>query len=149
MQPLWCYLDPMNKELILPRIGQARNDLQYRLRTMINSGVKIAFGSDWPVTSEIPLRGLGVPVHRLDPDANAGLGWNLSEAITVDESLVFYTKNVAYQMFRENERGELDVGMTADFITLDRNLLEINPQEISAVSIKALYQNGALVGASS
>jgi len=149
MQPLWCYLDPMNKELILPRIGQARNDLQYRLRTMINSGVKLAFGSDWPVTSEIPLRGLGVPIHRLDPDAHAEQGWNPSEAITVNESLVFYTKNVAYQMFREKERGELEAGMKADFLVLDRNLLEINPHEISTVVIKALYQNGKLVGASS
>lgn len=149
MQPLWCYLDPMNKELILPRIGQVRNDLQYRLRTMLNSGVKIAFGSDWPVTSEIPLRGLGVPVHRKDPDIHAGWGWNLSEAISVDESLVLYTKNVAFQMFRESERGELEVGMAADFITLDRNLLEINPQEISTVGIKALYHNGNLVGVSS
>jgi predicted amidohydrolase YtcJ len=84
----------------------------------------------------------------LDPDTHAGQGWNLSEAISVDESLVFYTKNVAYQMFRENERGELEVGMAADFVTLDRNLLEINPQEISMVDIKALYHNGNLVGVS-
>ena len=54
IQPLWCYLDPMNKELILPRIGDSRNNQQYRLRTMLKHGTKIAFGSDWPVTSEIP-----------------------------------------------------------------------------------------------
>ena len=142
IQPLWCYMDPMNKELILPRIGSARNDSQYRLRTLIDSGATIAFGSDWPVTSEVPLRALGVPVNRLAPGAKDAEGWNIAEAITVDESLTFYTKNAAYQMFREHERGSLEAGMKADFIVLEKNLFEIDPSEVSSVVINALYQNG-------
>lgn len=145
IQPLWCYLDPMNKELILPRIGESRNNLQYRLRTMIDSGVFIAFGSDWPVTSEDPLRGLAVPVNRLSPGTENEGGWNTSEAITMDESLTFYTKNVAHQMFRENERGGLEVGMKADFIVLENNLLQVDPKDVPSVSIKALYRNGSPV----
>ena len=142
IQPLWCYMDPMNKELILPRIGSARNDSQYRLRTLIDSGAMIAFGSDWPVTSEVPLRALGVPVNRLAPGAKDAEGWNIAEAITVDESLTFYTKNAAYQMFREHERGSLEAGMKADFIVLEKNLFAIDPSEVSSVAIHALYQNG-------
>lgn len=142
IQPLWCYLDPMNKALILPRIGSARNDSQYRLRTLIDSGATIAFGSDWPVTSEVPLRALGVPVNRLAPGSKDADGWNIGEAITVDESLTFYTKNAAYQMFREHERGSLQAGMKADFIVLEKNLFEIDPSEVSEVAIHALYQNG-------
>lgn len=145
IQPLWCYLDPMNKELILPRIGQSRNNLQYRLRTMIDNGVFIAFGSDWPVTSEDPLRGLAVPVNRLSPGAANEDGWNTSEAITMDESLSFYTKNVAHQMFRENERGGLEAGMKADFIVLESDLLQVDPKDVPSVSIKALYRNGSPV----
>ena len=142
IQPLWCYLDPMNKELILPRIGRKRNDSQYRLRTLIDSGATIAFGSDWPVTSEIPLRALGVPVNRLAPGVKDGDGWNIAEAITLEESLTFYTKSAAYQMFRELERGELKIGLKADFIVLDKNLLDIEPWQVSTVGIKALYKNG-------
>jgi len=142
IQPLWCYLDPMNKELILPRIGQDRNDRQYRLRTLIESGSMIAFGSDWPVTTEVPLLGLGVPVNRLKPGEQNAVGWNTSEAITMEEALTFYTKNVAYQMFRENERGQLDVGMKADFIVLNKNPLTTDPSQVSNIEIQALYQNG-------
>ena len=142
IQPLWCYMDPMNKELILPRIGSARNDLQYRLRTLIDSGATIAFGSDWPVTSEVPLRALGVPVNRLAPGAKDADGWNIDEAITLEESLTFYTKNAAYQMFREHERGSLQAGMKADFLVLEKNLFEIDPSEVSSLAIHALYQNG-------
>jgi hypothetical protein len=58
------YLDLMNKVLIEPRIGSERNNRQYKIRDVINSGAHISFGSDWPVTSQVPLRGLAVPVHR-------------------------------------------------------------------------------------
>lgn len=142
IQPLWCYLDAMNKDLILPRIGQQRNDAQYRLRTLIDNGATIAFGSDWPVTSEIPLRAIGVPVNRLAPGIKDAAGWSTTQAITLAESLTFYTKNSAYQMFREHERGTLQVGMSADFIVLAKNIFELDPSEISSVAITALYQNG-------
>jgi predicted amidohydrolase YtcJ len=133
IQPLWCYLDPMNKELIAPRIGQARNDRQYRLRTMIDAGATVAFGSDWPVTSHVPLEALHVPVTRTSPAASLTQAWNIVEAITENEALTFYTKNVAYQMFREDERGSLEVGKSADFLVLD------------ATSILAICSHGELL----
>ena len=145
IQPLWCYLDPMNKELILPRIGQSRNDRQYRLRTLLRNGATIAFGSDWPVTSEIPLRALAVPVHRTNPTQPSGQGWNIAESITMEESLTCYTANVAYQLFRENERGSLKVGMVADFVVLDRNPLKTAPEEVASIAITDVYQKGIKV----
>lgn len=145
IQPLWCHMDPMNKDLILPRIGAIRNDLQYRLRTLIDSGALIAFGSDWPVTSEIPLQALSVPVNRLAPGSSNERGWNINEAITIEESLTFYTKNPAYQMFRDEERGSLAPGKKADFIALSKNLFAIEPSEIASVDINAVYQNGAKI----
>jgi predicted amidohydrolase YtcJ len=142
IQPLWCYLDPMNKELILPRIGKVRNDSQYRLRSLIESGATIAFGSDWPVTSQIPLLALAVPVNRLQPGEKSGGNWNISEAITMEESLTFYTKNVAYQLFREQERGALEIGMKADFLVLSENPLTIDPSEVIEIVIKSIFQDG-------
>lgn len=138
MQPLWMYLDSMNKELILPRIGSARNNQQYQLRSLIDSGAHIAFGSDWPVTSEVPLEALYVPVHRaLSADGNP---WSQQEAITLEESLTCYTSAVAYQNFRENELGTLAPGYLADFVLLDRNPFSApNPQ------IRAVFKAGKLV----
>ncbi|MEI7540406.1 MAG: amidohydrolase family protein, partial [Actinomycetes bacterium] len=132
IQPLWCYLDPMNKELIAPRIGQERNNLQYRLRSLIKAGAMIAFGSDWPVTSHVPMQALNVPVTRTNPAAGSNDAWNIEEAITKEESLTFYTKNAAYQMFRENERGVLEAGKTADFIVL-------RDDEIEAIYVAGLH----------
>ena len=118
IQPLWCYLDPMNKELIEPRIGHERNNLQYRLRTLLDNQATVAFGSDWPVTSHVPLEAINVPVLRKYTAESESEPWVQSEAITFDESLTAYTVNAAYQMFREEERGTLAAGKRADFIVL-------------------------------
>ena len=119
IQPLWCYLDPMNKELIAPRIGNERNNQQYRLRSMVKAGAMIAFGSDWPVTSHIPLQAISVPVTRTNAADGVTEPWVIEQALTMDESLTFYTKNAAYQLFRENEFGALEVGKRAAFLVLD------------------------------
>jgi predicted amidohydrolase YtcJ len=138
MQPLWMYLDPMNKELILPRIGEERNNAQYQLRTLVDSGAMIAFGSDWPVTSEVPLDALFVPVDRKGP--SGGEAWSPEEAITIEESLEFYTTNVAFQNFREKQLGKLEVGFKADFI-----LLNASPFETQKLAIESVYKDGKLV----
>jgi predicted amidohydrolase YtcJ len=119
IQPLWCYLDPMNKELIAPRIGNERNNQQYRLRSMVNAGAMIAFGSDWPVTSHIPMQAISVPVTRTNAADGVTEPWVIEQALTMDESLTFYTKNAAYQLFREKEFGALEVGKRAAFLVLD------------------------------
>ena len=119
IQPLWCYLDPMNKELIAPRIGNERNNQQYRLRSMVKAGAMIAFGSDWPVTSHIPMQAISVPVTRTNAADGVTNPWVIEQALTMDESLSFYTKNAAYQLFRENEFGALEVGKRAAFLVLD------------------------------
>jgi len=119
IQPLWCYLDPMNKELIAPRIGNERNNQQYRLRSMVKAGAMIAFGSDWPVTSHIPMQAISVPVTRTNAADGVTEPWVIEQALTMDESLSFYTKNAAYQLFREKEFGALEVGKRAAFLVLD------------------------------
>ena len=119
IQPLWCYLDPMNKELIAPRIGNERNNQQYRLRSMVKAGAMIAFGSDWPVTSHIPMQAISVPVTRTNAADGITEPWVIEQALTMDESLSFYTKNAAHQLFRENEFGALEVGKRAAFLVLD------------------------------
>jgi predicted amidohydrolase YtcJ len=132
----------MNKELILPRLGQERNNRQYPLRTMLDAGVMISYGSDWPVTSHVPLQAIAVPVHRQSPDGFPAEGWSKHEAITIEESMTFYTRNVAFQTFREESLGRLEVGMRADFVILDRNPLTAPVNQIRELEILALYRKG-------
>ncbi len=136
-QPLWSYLDPMNKELIEPRIGSERNNRQYQLRTLLDLETRISFGSDWPVTSHKPLDAIFIPVLRKVPGA-PGEAWNINEVITLEESLTSYTANSAYQLFSEEEMGKLEPGMRANFVILDKNPFETHRVEIKSVWIDGL-----------
>ena len=141
-QPLWMYLDPMNKELIAPRIGDERNNRQYPLATMAKTGVRISYGSDWPVTSYLPLLALGVPTHRQSPDGTQSQPWSPKESVSVEESLRNYTENVAFQMFRDESVGKLEVGFQADLVVLRHNPLRAAPSEISSIQVLATYKSG-------
>jgi predicted amidohydrolase YtcJ len=144
-QPLWTYLDPMNKELILPRIGRTRNNQQYQLRKVIDSGARISFGSDWPITDFTPLVALAVPVHRQSPDQQPPQGWSIEQAISIEEAMHFYTAAVAYQLFREADYGTLEVGKVADFVILDRNPIQTKPHEVRDIKVLATYRKGKKV----
>ena len=144
-QPLWMYLDPMNKELIAPRIGDERNNRQYQLASMVKSGARISYGSDWPVTSYLPLLALAVPTHRQSPDRAPASGWSPQESVSVEESLSFYTEGVAYQGFNEKCFGQIAVGMQADLVILEENPLEVAPHDVAGIKIRAVYKSGVAV----
>ena len=144
-QPLWMYLDPMNKELIAPRIGDERNSRQYQLASMVKSGARISYGSDWPVTTYIPLAALAVPTHRQSPEHLPALGWSPQESISVEESLSFYTEGVAYQGFNEKRFGQIAVGMQADLMILATNPMEVAPHDVAGIKIRAVYKSGVAV----
>ena len=142
-QPLWMYLDSMNKELIGPRIGEARNNRQYQVRKIIDSGAHISFGSDWPVTSENPLLGVAVPVHRQALESSRS--WAPKQRITLLEAITAYTLGVAYQFGLENELGSLEIGKRADFVVLNANPFKIPIHEIKNIKVIAVYKQGKKV----
>lgn len=140
-QPLWSYLDPMNKELIAPRIGELRNNNQYQLASMVKTGARISYGSDWPVTSQIPLMALGVPTHRQPPTGDSA-PWSPEESISVEESLSFYTYGAAYQNYDDERCGQLKLGMAANLLHLEHNPLDIDPLKIPSIRIINTYKDG-------
>jgi predicted amidohydrolase YtcJ len=144
-QPLWTYLDPMNKELIAPRLGDVRNAQQYQLASMVKSGARISYGSDWPVTSYVPLLALAVPTHRQSPERYPAEGWSPQEAISVEESLSFYTAGVAYQSFNEKRFGQIAVGMQADLMHLAANPMDVAPHDVAGIKILGVYKSGVRV----
>lgn len=131
IQPLWTYLDPMNAQLIEPRIGLDRNNLQYQLNSLQKSGARISYGSDWPVTSHIPLEALAVPTHRSALGNNQP--WSPQESITIEDSLVHYTEDAAYSNFWN--KGVIQAGADADFVLLSQNPLKIELEKIPQIKI--------------
>ncbi|PXX04288.1 hypothetical protein C8E89_12027 [Mycolicibacterium moriokaense] len=132
MQPLWAQLDPLMVELTIPRLGDQRGAQQYRMHSLDESGAPLAFGSDWPVSSGRPLKGIAVAVSRG--------GWTPHEIMSVERALSAYTAGVARQAFAEKQWGTIEPGSEADFVWLDRDP-RYTP-DLDAVRVVGTYLRG-------
>jgi predicted amidohydrolase YtcJ len=141
LEPLWAQRDALMEELTAPRLGAARTEWQYPMGSLLRSGARISFGSDWPVSSLVPLEGIRVAVTRTTPDGRPPGGWLPEQRLTVEEALTAYTAGVAYQSF-EDDRGVLDVGARADVVVLDRDVLAGPPDAIGEAQVLAVWCAG-------
>jgi predicted amidohydrolase YtcJ len=141
-EPFWTKLDPMQMVLSVPRIGEDRASRQYQMRSILDLGIPLSFGSDWPVTSEVPFEGLAVAVHRQMPDRTPPGGWIPEEKISPQEALQAYTSGVAYQAFCEDKQGKLLPGFYADFIVIPSDPRLMDPHDMGKIEITATYRKG-------
>ena len=110
------------------------------MASLQKSGARISYGSDWPVTSHLPLRALAVPTHRSAPGSS--LTWSPQESISLEDSLVHYTHDAAYSNFWN--KGVIAVGADADFVVLDQKPLDIAPKKVSEIKVLQVYLRGVL-----
>lgn len=143
VQPLWACLDDQMIDLTLPFVGAEARERQYVFRSLLDSGARLAFGSDWPVTSPDPLQGIHVAVNRVPP--GGGREPLLpAQRLTVVEAIDAYTRGSAYVSRREASTGSLDIGMAADLAVIDADVLSIDPREIGSVRVTRTYAHGRL-----
>jgi predicted amidohydrolase YtcJ len=114
----------------------------YAFRSLLDTGARVSFGSDWFVAPPAPLEGIYAAVTRRTLDDRNPNGWVPEQKITVEEAVRAYTRTAAYASFDENLKGSLAVGKLADFIVLDRNIFEIAPEEIRDVRVKMTFVGG-------
>ncbi|MDR7867820.1 MAG: amidohydrolase [Sporomusaceae bacterium] len=124
------------------RIGPERAKYAYPFRSLIDAGVRLAFGSDWPVASLNPLEGIQAAVTR---KLDGGQSWHPEQKITVAEAVNAYTANAAYAEFAEREKGVLSPGMLADFVVLSQDIFAIPPEEIAAAKVVCTVCGGRVV----
>lgn len=142
MQPLWAQMDALMTVLTIPRLGAERTDRQYQLRTLAESGARLALGSDWPVSSGAPLDGIAIGVSRQTVDGDPVGGWTPHEILPIELALSAYTAGVAYQAFAENDWGRVAVGANADLVWLERDPRTTPPSELPALPVHATYLDG-------
>ena len=144
-QPLWAQRDEMVIDLIEPRIGLERTRWVYPIGGIVKAGGRIAFGSDWGVSSMNPLEGIQVAVTRRGLTAGPGEPFYSEELVDLASAIAAYTIDTAYLNFQEQETGSIEVGKYADLVVLDRNLFEMQPHEIHQANVLLTLLEGETV----
>ncbi|MFE0171993.1 amidohydrolase [Streptomyces sp. NPDC059002] len=141
-EPLWAQPDPLQTELSIPRIGAERAALQYPMGRLAGDGVRLSFGSDWPVSSHVPLEGIQVAVTRRTFTGEPTEGWLPHQRLTVEQALTAATAGVAHQAGAD-DRLTLTVGAPADLVLLSADPRAADPMEIRHARVLGTWLGGS------
>jgi len=142
MQPTHQTSDRLMAE---KRLGPNRLAGAYAWQTVLKSGARLAFGSDFPVESPNPFPGLSAGVSRQDVEGQPPSGWIPSERLTLAQALDAFTRGAAYAGFAEDRFGALEPGKWADFIIVDRDPTKVDARSLAKTEVLETWMAGKKV----
>ena len=142
MQPTHQTSDRLMAEA---RLGKARLGGAYAWQSVLKSGARLAFGSDFPVESPNPFPGLAAAVSRQDMQGQPPGGWLPAERVTFAQALSGFTRDAAYAGFSEDRIGSLEPGKWADFFLVDRDVSTADAQALARTQVLETWVSGKKV----
>ncbi|MGH8623318.1 MAG: amidohydrolase family protein, partial [Burkholderiales bacterium] len=127
------------------RLGATRVRGAYAWRSLLNTGVVIPNGSDFPVEAVNPLVSFHAFVTRQDAENYPPDGWYPAQRTTRDEALLSMTLWPAHAAFMEAESGSLSPGKFADFVVLDRDIMTCAVEDILKTNVVMTVLGGQFV----
>jgi len=116
-----------------------RSDQLYSFGSWQRAGITVAGSSDAPVITADPRLGLRDAMLRR---TGGGRVLGPAERLTAREALALYTTRAAFAARREDEIGSLAPGKRADFVVLDANPLDADPEHIPGIGVLATVLGG-------
>jgi hypothetical protein len=142
MQPVHQTSDRLMAEA---RLGPDRLGGAYAWRTIVQSGGRLAFGSDAPVESPDPFAGWATAFTREDAQGQPFGGWRAQERVSREEALAGFTADAAYAGFADGRFGKLVVGERADFVIIDRDPMLVSAGDLRAARVLETWIGGERV----
>jgi hypothetical protein len=127
------------------RIGPERAKTTYAFRSFLNHGVRVAFGTDWPVAPLDPLQTIYAAVTRATLDGKHPDGWVPAQKVTVAEAIEAYTLGAAYAEFTEQDKGSVTTGKLADLVMLSGDPFRAAPESIRSLKVVTTIVGGKVV----
>lgn len=124
------------------RLGPVRIGGAYAWQRMQANGVKLALGSDFPVESVDPRRGLHAAVTRQDAHGHPAGGWRAAERLGAAEALRGFTADAAWAAHDERDVGRLAPGFRADFVVLDEDPLAVPGEQLDDLHVRSTWVDG-------
>jgi hypothetical protein len=112
---------------------------------MLDAGVPLAFGTDWPIAPLNPLLGIWAAVTRQTLDHKHPEGWIPEQRVTLGEALRAYTQASAYAEFQEKVKGTIAPEMLADMVVLSADLFSVPANQIKDERVILTIVGGKVV----
>jgi hypothetical protein len=125
----------------------ARGRYGHAWRSIQDAGIRLAFGSDAPVSDPNPFWGIHAAVTRRRRDGTPPGGWHPEQRLTVAEAVWAYTFGPALAAGLERDLGSISPGKLADLVVLDQDLFAVDPMELSGVRPVLTLFHGRVVHA--
>ncbi len=125
-------------------VGTQRHRYGFPWRDLLQAGARMALGSDWPVASPDPWRGMQTACTRSRLDFSAS-GDVPDQRLSIAEALAGYTTWAAHTGFRERALGRLAPGYLADLILVDRDITVGPPDQIASAQVMLTMVGGKVV----
>jgi predicted amidohydrolase YtcJ len=127
------------------RVGPERIKGAYAWRTVLDSGARLALGSDFPVEAVNPFFGIYAAVTRQDQKGWPEGGWYPSQKLTLAEAIRGFTLDAAYAAFEEPTRGTIEPGKLADLTIVDGDLYSMPQSELFKAKVRMTVVGGEVV----
>lgn len=119
------------------RVGSSRVHWVLRTRDLLNAGVALAAGSDYPASdSGLSIATLHCLVTRQSAAGKPEAGWYSDQSVEVDQALRMMTSGPAFAAFQEKDLGALTVGRYADFTVVSANPYQMPGKELRTLGIR-------------
>jgi len=114
-------LDGYMRDLTLPFLTAERAGWQYPFASLARAGARLAFGSDWTVSTADPLLEMEVAVTRVPPSDRGAAPFLPAERLDLAAALDAFTAGSAHALRLEGQTGSIEPGKLADLAILDRD----------------------------
>lgn len=126
-------------------LGPERLRRAFAWRALVDAGAPLAFGSDWPVFTHDPLKGIGVAATRQNERGLPAGGWQAHQRLTGEEALRAYTQGAAYAAGAPPRVGTLQPGAPADLVVLSPDVQLDEPRTFFSGRARCVILAGKVV----
>ncbi len=143
--PYWAVRSGYVEDLTLPHISEAAAAGMYAFASIARAGGRLAFGSDWSVSTPDPLLQLEVAVNRRRPGYPEDRVLMPDERLSLEQAVAAATLGSAYVNHLDDVTGSIEVGKLADVVVLDRDLSDRGAGAIHEARVALTLVGGEVV----